>query len=325
MLIHNLLILQCIQIGNAKTSTFNVVATRLNSAPNMMKTVFKDHSTIAHMWANGLQKEARYAGGNFYFYDNTIYSYGSHFPIAKHVTDANGNLIVLFTELRYSDTTAKHINIVHSACSHLDLIYCQSPTSSHSDNFNHWRAEAKMIAQKLTNARKPEIHLNGLAEIQRRADRYARAFNLEIPSKLQELLLIVSKEQWREYVEKQTVLAVEKAKKEAIELNKKIKKDLKDFRDFKNTRMNSRNGLDFLRYNAEKQIVETSQGVKVPVEIAVNFYSWLMSVAQRGCTDCNKTILDFRVSEVNSKFFKVGCHTIEMKEAKAVYSQITNA
>jgi hypothetical protein len=40
---------------------------------------------VAHVWAHQLQSHARNKRGNFYFQGDTIYSYGSHFPIAKHV------------------------------------------------------------------------------------------------------------------------------------------------------------------------------------------------------------------------------------------------
>ena len=41
---------------------------------------------IPHLWAHKTQDEARNGTGSFYFTAATIYSYGSHFPIATHVT-----------------------------------------------------------------------------------------------------------------------------------------------------------------------------------------------------------------------------------------------
>ena len=37
---------------------------------------------IPHLWAHKVQASARNAQGNIYFEDETIYSYGPHFPIA---------------------------------------------------------------------------------------------------------------------------------------------------------------------------------------------------------------------------------------------------
>ena len=55
------------------------------------KHVF-DTGEIPHLWAHRTQDEARNRQGNLYFTGDTIYSYGSHFPIARHVANdaANG-------------------------------------------------------------------------------------------------------------------------------------------------------------------------------------------------------------------------------------------
>jgi hypothetical protein len=71
---------------------------------------------IPHLWAHQITPEARNAGRNLYFKGATIYSYGSHFPIARHVTSANGKRkAVLFTTRDYSNTTSKHKHLVRCA------------------------------------------------------------------------------------------------------------------------------------------------------------------------------------------------------------------
>lgn len=45
---------------------------------------------IPHLWAHKTQSNARNAQGNLYFDGDTIYSYGSHFAIARHVTNKSG-------------------------------------------------------------------------------------------------------------------------------------------------------------------------------------------------------------------------------------------
>jgi hypothetical protein len=47
-----------------------------------MKHVFNS-SEVPHIWALQQQNEGRNSQGNFYFNGATIYSYGSHFPIAS--------------------------------------------------------------------------------------------------------------------------------------------------------------------------------------------------------------------------------------------------
>jgi hypothetical protein len=78
------------------------------------KHVF-DTGEIPHLWAHRTQDEARNRQGNLYFTGDTIYSYGSHFPIARHVTNDAGERAVLFTTASYSVTTASHCSAVRSA------------------------------------------------------------------------------------------------------------------------------------------------------------------------------------------------------------------
>jgi hypothetical protein len=78
------------------------------------KHVF-DTGEIPHLWAHRTQDEARNRQGNLYFNGDTIYSYGSHFPIARHVTNDAGEGAVLFTTATYSVTTSSHCSAVRSA------------------------------------------------------------------------------------------------------------------------------------------------------------------------------------------------------------------
>jgi len=74
-----------------------------------------DTGEIPHLWAHRTQDEARNRQGNLYFTGDTIYSYGSHFPIARHVTNDVGERAVLFTTATHSVTTSSHCSAVRSA------------------------------------------------------------------------------------------------------------------------------------------------------------------------------------------------------------------
>jgi hypothetical protein len=69
---------------------------------------------VPHLWAHQTQDSARNQQGNLYFDGATIYSYGSHFPIAKHVSRGKRKAI-LFTTRGYSNTTTKQIGYVRRA------------------------------------------------------------------------------------------------------------------------------------------------------------------------------------------------------------------
>lgn len=73
-----------------------------------------DTGEVPHLWFHKTQDSARNAQRNLYFDGDTIYSYGSHFPIARHISHGRKSA-VLFTTRSYSPTTAGHISAVRSA------------------------------------------------------------------------------------------------------------------------------------------------------------------------------------------------------------------
>lgn len=75
-----------------------------------------NNKQVAHLWANQSRPEAK--GSSYFFRGSTVFSYGSHFPIARHFKGA-----VLFTTRSYSVTTSKHISITHGACHHLPVFH----------------------------------------------------------------------------------------------------------------------------------------------------------------------------------------------------------
>ncbi len=82
------------------------------------KFVFGDHSNTCHVWAqqNEATREGRSSDGRIRFDGPTIYSYGSHFPIA-HFTEKKfeGRRIVLVESAGYSTSTGKHKSLVRGA------------------------------------------------------------------------------------------------------------------------------------------------------------------------------------------------------------------
>ena len=61
-----------------------------------MRKVLKNHSEVSHYWGNKIQSRGKAC--NMFFEGDIIYSYGYHFPIAKHID----NNLILFTSKGYS-------------------------------------------------------------------------------------------------------------------------------------------------------------------------------------------------------------------------------
>lgn len=72
-----------------------------------MIKVFPNHQTVVETWANGMQNEGR--GGNIFFENNIIYSYGKHYPMAKCYPN-----IILLNSNNYSVSTCKHKGFVRN-------------------------------------------------------------------------------------------------------------------------------------------------------------------------------------------------------------------
>jgi hypothetical protein len=271
-----------------------------------MKKVFTDISQVAHLWANQLQEEARNSG-NFYFNGSTIYSYGGHFPIAKHI-EKDGEKAVLFTTRGYSNTTSKHIAVVRQAANHLNVIKCYNPNTTHEENFNRWKIDAELVAAKLPKAKKPEKYLNELEYINSQANKYAQFFGLELPAILTTILSIKDKNEYNAYHDqKMAILEAQMLKKEA-ELKKQHKKALNEWKTGKTNRLYIRIKTDYLRLNKENERIETTQAVQIPMELAKRlFYSIKENTLKVG-----DKVLNFEVNEVGAKV-KIGCHTFTKK------------
>lgn len=80
---------------------------------------YKNTAEAVHAWACRHSDDGRNPNSSVYFVGLTIFSYGSHFPMARHVSFND----VLLTYDTYSTTTNKHQHEVWRAVSHKNTIY----------------------------------------------------------------------------------------------------------------------------------------------------------------------------------------------------------
>ena len=273
-----------------------------------MKKVNTPQQT-AHLFSTQSQIESRTPNGSLYFYDKSIFSYGSHFCIAKFIDDKT----LLFTERTYSNTTAKHISVVSYATSHINKIYCFNPNGSHENNFNVWLNVAEQLADKLKRANKPEIYISQLQQIETKAIKYANYFNIAIPETLKSVLKVTTKAEILAYMDsKAELIAAEKVAKEKA-AKKEHQTNLKKWRKFETGRLYTRDGFDYLRKDTE--FFQTSQGVKIPIEIGLKLYKNLKT-AKTG-----DKFLEYTVGEITKQFICIGCHKITFKEINNVINK----
>lgn len=287
-----------------------------------MRTVFSDIHTIAHIFANNLQTEARTPSKNFSKQSGKLYSYST--IIAQHITNQKGESAVLISERRYSNTTSKQQSATFRACSHLNVITCEYAADTiGTDNFRAWLIEAEIIAAKLVNARKPENYINELNRLSKKVDKYANFLGLQVPAELSAALAIGSAAQYKTYsAEKAEAERKANEQREKAEAERKAKelaeykRKLRDWKKGKNiTFYRNLSQFDSLRLINDGAIVETTQGVKIGAAVARLFYNALafgsINVSAK-ITDINGH--SYSVTQVDKITVKIGCHTFKKSE-----------
>lgn len=81
-----------------------------------MKTVFSNQE-LFHIYASGTQENGRSHNGNVFFSGSTLYSYGTHFPLAIRYKDK-----FLLNADSYSVTTSKHQSQTRYALRHCETV-----------------------------------------------------------------------------------------------------------------------------------------------------------------------------------------------------------
>lgn len=268
---------------------------------NTMKNIFTN-SELAHTYANQSQQSGRTSSGSFYFEGKTIYSYGSHFPIANIVTNDKGEEAMLFTYRHYSNTTSKQISIVRSATRQYKKIYCHTPKGSHLNNFDSWIKLAEQQAEKLKKAKKPELYLNELNRLNSEVTEYTQFFSLETPTTLKAVLSIKDKNEYLQYESKAAEFAKIELAKKVKEQKIKFKEDIKKWFNLETSRLYTNYKYDFLRINENR--IETTQAVQIPIELGKRLF---LSVKNQSLKVGDK-VLNYSVNQVG-KEIKIGCHT----------------
>lgn len=260
-------------------------------------------SQVVHLWANQVQEHARTSRNNIFFNGDIIYSYGHHFPMARHVTNSKGEKAVLFTERTYSVTTAGHLRSVLYAVNHLNVIHVpfvedDRPEDYAAKYFEKWVEDIKRIQPKLAAARKPEIYLNQISAITDRIKKYADFFDVKIPKHVLNLFNLTSSPEAIQAIKEIEAKKVAAHKKQAA-------KALKMWLAGETLSLRIRDGYDYLRLADSS--VQTSQGVVLSIPEAKGIYHQL----KEGKLKQGDKIQHYSVSKVDKSVVKVGCHTFK--------------
>lgn len=277
---------------------------------------------VAHLWANKAQESARNNNGQFYFDGDTIYSYGAHFPIARHVTLRDGSAAVLFTTRGYSVTTSKHISFVRNALrGNTRLIRVRDVTQAPAHSWADMRRDIARQLREIATipARRHGQKRKAMAEYAQAID---RANDLHSAFGVGEALIAPADmeaaiAETREAMAKEAAENEARAKKLAASLKRKNARQFKEWIAGADVAFPSGYGdRVYLRVQGEE--VVTSKGAHVPLRDA-----WRVLDAARGCRNmgvewvppASIAVGSFRLDRIDADgTTHIGCHTLQYAE-----------
>lgn len=104
------------------------------------------NTEVVDAWMQGYPATGR----NIYTDGMTIWSYGNHFPIAKHLTHGR----VLYNVTRYSNTTSKHQALVRCAMCRFGKTAITCRNTHPFDNERYTKAVLRTLIAKIPKCRK---------------------------------------------------------------------------------------------------------------------------------------------------------------------------
>lgn len=283
-----------------------------------MRTVFP-RRMVAHLWAHQNQDEARTKRGNFYFRGAVIYSYGSHFPIARHVRNKQGAQAVLLTTRGYSVTTAGHKRLASVAANHLTMFQVDNVMETdHRANLKDYQERINQAKRGYVRARtRKDWALMDIERLTNEANDYAEYFGLKTRFAMPEDLEAMQAE-CLEIDRKES----ERKRKQREKAEREKRQALQDWVDGKHDgRGWFHNSPVRMRINGDK--VETSLGAEFPLDHAIKAFWILKAIRERGDSWRRNgeeiRLGHFRVDSIDGHgVVKAGCHTVEWAEIERV-------
>lgn len=315
----------------------------------------KSNSQVAHEW--NAQHKSEGKGGNLFYRGNTVYSYGTHFPIARivqlPVPGVKGGVRgYMFTTRNYSVSTQRHKSHVWRAMNHsCPVVYCQNPAAdSESEHLANHKAMiesalASMAAAQKARGRKAE-HIASARSSITAANEYRAMFLAKCrkckhfdPAKVEDLA--------REHAEaiKREEIAYKRKQAKATKLANAAflqqlpewlagKRDSFDYecrgadcpeskRVYFRLKMDNHNGSpETEEENQSRVLVESSLGAEFPLSHAIKAYRFIKLCRERGeAFERNGKQIrlgHFRVDRIDPQGNVVaGCHTVEWEQIES--------
>ena len=284
-----------------------------------MKKVFSNTSEVVHVFAQQTQSEGRNQSGSIYFYDNRIYSYGSHYLLGEFI---NKDTIII-NDFGYSVTTSKHINELRNATRQYNVFFASLIDIKNVESVI--QANLKCLAK----SRKGEIYVDIINKLEKGLTKWVKfckenkikkehfsKYNYIVNKsdyKYKKIVKIANNLLTPEAIEKIKA----KGKKESIKQKAKDKRELKTklykFNTYKIDRFKI-GQFDYLRLSQNGQFVETSQNIRIEKNEAKKLYFAIKKkIDIRG-----QKIGYYTINKIDNKALTVGCHKICIESVQKV-------
>jgi hypothetical protein len=292
---------------------------------------------VPHLWMHKIQPSASNARRTLYFEGDVIYSYGSHFPMAVHVTNAKGKPAILINSASYSCTTSQHQGAVRSAIPD-DAVTFEVPQlgiswrsavmgeSVHNDNVIYFQRKVTEYAEKAARARSEsrDWSLRYALEKVGELKAYCKFFAVKMPRvKVPGVAdLAVLRADLNKRQAENAKVEREANKRRAAEALEAAKVSIENFRAGKPYGYLN-NIPAMLRVNTVSGELETSKGARIPLAHAVRGLKFVRAVVGKG-EDWVKNGHTFHLGhysldrvEANGTVH-AGCHVIGLDEIERI-------
>lgn len=264
-----------------------------------MKKVFSSNAECIHVFAQNIQSQGK--ANSVFFYGDTLYSYGYHFPLAKFINDN----LVWINDTSYSNSTSKHQNLCYNAFRQYQVIL----ESNH--NIEKVVYHLKHLKDKTLKARKPWMYINealGLIDSHKQAQTLWPnvANQIKATEELAELTQFFEGSQDSEALQKAKTREQEKRAKNA-EL---FKHAFYSYEPFGELRRKAQLNYDLVRISENGLYLETSQDVKVEISAA----KALLRAYKSGVDVVGQKIDYYQIRAIQGDRVLIGCHNLKISE-----------
>lgn len=281
---------------------------------------------VAHLWAN--QARPRASGSHFFFDGPTIYSYGSHFPVARHIERA-GRKAVLFTSRSYSNSTARHISCARRALCGLEMpifeMHDPSKAPRSHEIQNDYAQKVKDFAEKAVRARAAHAKQWNMHAAQMQANNgnafsefFGWKWRIDVPAFSPEEIAAI-----QERAKADAARKAEDTKRREAAKRAELAERTAAWLAGENVSLWGRPDT-LLRINGDK--IQTSRGAEIPVSHAPRLWRVIQKAVAGEPYQHNghsEYAGDFRVDSIDTTgTLRAGCHTIAFPELDRIARQL---